>query len=265
MIVTGLHGRAVASVRRGLGRAAGGGGRRPHDRDRQHRRRPRVAAPRPTCSTGPSRGRSSPSSSWPTAATSGCCARPTPSPPTQPARDRRGSRSRATRDDLTYAAVPDLARASCAASRRGGPSPTARRPRPACAGRRGSTGWSAAVTRAASSTSRRAGSAWRAAPSTRWTRCGWPTCRPRSPRSPSTGWRTRLSPPVVAAVIDFDGGGRFQCELTDVDPTAVRHRRPRRDDVPPALHAGRRPQLLLEGPADQVRRMRPARPVDKEA
>jgi uncharacterized OB-fold protein len=31
-----------------------------------------------------------------------------------------------------------------------------------------------------------------------------------------------LSPPVVAAVIDFDGGGRFQCELTDVDPDAVR-------------------------------------------
>ncbi len=31
-----------------------------------------------------------------------------------------------------------------------------------------------------------------------------------------------LSPPVVAAVIDFEGGGRFQCELTDVDPTAVK-------------------------------------------
>jgi uncharacterized OB-fold protein len=30
-----------------------------------------------------------------------------------------------------------------------------------------------------------------------------------------------LSPPVVAAVIDFDGGGRLQCELTDVDPAAV--------------------------------------------
>lgn len=30
-----------------------------------------------------------------------------------------------------------------------------------------------------------------------------------------------LSPPVVAAIIDFDGGGRFQCELTDVDPAAV--------------------------------------------
>jgi len=30
-----------------------------------------------------------------------------------------------------------------------------------------------------------------------------------------------LSPPVVAAVVDFDGGGRFQCELTDVDPADV--------------------------------------------
>ena len=31
-----------------------------------------------------------------------------------------------------------------------------------------------------------------------------------------------LSPPVVAAILDFDGGGRFQCELTDVDAGAVR-------------------------------------------
>lgn len=30
-----------------------------------------------------------------------------------------------------------------------------------------------------------------------------------------------VHPPVVAAVIDFDGGGRFKCELTDVDPTTV--------------------------------------------
>jgi hydroxymethylglutaryl-CoA synthase len=29
------------------------------------------------------------------------------------------------------------------------------------------------------------------------------------------------SPPVVAAVVDFDGGGRFSCELTDVDPSSV--------------------------------------------
>jgi hydroxymethylglutaryl-CoA synthase len=30
-----------------------------------------------------------------------------------------------------------------------------------------------------------------------------------------------LNPPVVVAVIDFDGGGRYQCELTDVDPDTV--------------------------------------------
>ncbi len=30
-----------------------------------------------------------------------------------------------------------------------------------------------------------------------------------------------LQPPVVAAVIDFEQGGRFQCQLTDVDPAKV--------------------------------------------
>jgi 3-hydroxy-3-methylglutaryl CoA synthase/uncharacterized OB-fold protein len=30
-----------------------------------------------------------------------------------------------------------------------------------------------------------------------------------------------LNPPVVVAVIDFDDGGRFQCEMTDVDPADV--------------------------------------------
>ena len=30
-----------------------------------------------------------------------------------------------------------------------------------------------------------------------------------------------LSPPVVAAVVDFDGGGRMRCEMADVDPDAV--------------------------------------------
>jgi hydroxymethylglutaryl-CoA synthase len=29
------------------------------------------------------------------------------------------------------------------------------------------------------------------------------------------------SPPLVAAVLDFDGGGRFRCELTDLDPASV--------------------------------------------
>jgi 3-hydroxy-3-methylglutaryl CoA synthase/uncharacterized OB-fold protein len=31
-----------------------------------------------------------------------------------------------------------------------------------------------------------------------------------------------MSPPVVVGVLDFDGGGRYQSELTDVDPGAVR-------------------------------------------
>ncbi len=31
-----------------------------------------------------------------------------------------------------------------------------------------------------------------------------------------------LSPPVIAVVIDFDGGGRFQCQLTDADPEQVK-------------------------------------------
>lgn len=30
-----------------------------------------------------------------------------------------------------------------------------------------------------------------------------------------------VAPPVVAAVVDIDGGGRLQCELTDVDPATV--------------------------------------------
>jgi uncharacterized OB-fold protein len=31
-----------------------------------------------------------------------------------------------------------------------------------------------------------------------------------------------LSPPTVGVVVDFDGGGRFRCELTDCDPSTVK-------------------------------------------
>jgi uncharacterized OB-fold protein len=31
-----------------------------------------------------------------------------------------------------------------------------------------------------------------------------------------------LQPPVVVAVADYEGGGRFSCELTDVDPKQVK-------------------------------------------
>ncbi len=57
------------------------------------------------------------------------------------------------------------------------------------------------------------------------------------------------SPPIVFAVVDFDGGGRFPVELTDVDPDARGHRGPGGHDVPQAVHRGRDPRLLLEGQA----------------
>ncbi len=30
-----------------------------------------------------------------------------------------------------------------------------------------------------------------------------------------------MSPPLIGAVVDFDGGGRYRCEMTDADPDAV--------------------------------------------
>ena len=64
-----------------------------------------------------------------------------------------------------------------------------------------------------------------------------------------------LSPSVVAVVIDFDGGGRFQCELTDVDPTVVAIG----DRVEMTFAASTRrtvSTMTSEGPADQSRRTR---------
>ena len=73
----------------------------------------------------------------------------------------------------------------------------------------------------------RSACASRAARRTTWSASRSPTCRARSPRSPSTTSRSRVAPPVVAAVVDFDGGGRIQCELADVDRRRGRHRRSR--------------------------------------
>ena len=64
-----------------------------------------------------------------------------------------------------------------------------------------------------------------------------------------------LSPPVVAAVIDFDGGGRFQCELTDVDPASVKIGDRVEMTFRRLYTGGRHPQLLLEGPAPPGHRM----------
>ena len=30
-----------------------------------------------------------------------------------------------------------------------------------------------------------------------------------------------MSPPVIGVVVDFDGGGRYRCEMTDAEPDAV--------------------------------------------
>ena len=56
-----------------------------------------------------------------------------------------------------------------------------------------------------------------------------------------------LQPPVVAAIVDYAGGGRLSCELTDVDPQGRGDRQRARDDVPPPVHGPGRAQLFLEG------------------
>ena len=56
------------------------------------------------------------------------------------------------------------------------------------------------------------------------------------------------SPPVIFAIVDFDGGGRLPIELTDVSETDVAAG-VRRDDVPQTVHERRHPQLFLESQA----------------
>ena len=64
------------------------------------------------------------------------------------------------------------------------------------------------------------------------------------------------SPPIVFAVVDFDGGGRFPVELTDVDPDTVDIGDRVSHDLPQAVHRRRHPRLLLEGQASPHHRRR---------
>ena len=127
-----------------------------------------------------------------------------------------------TRDDLTYARSSPGG-ASCAASRRAGPSPTGP-PRPPSFR---TDGVEVRLLRQPGRVRLRppaavAGVAWRSGSVDQMT----PVRMADVPATIATFTVDRLayslSPPVVAAVIDFDGGGRFQCELTDVDPGSVK-------------------------------------------
>ena len=190
----------------------------------------------------------------PTAATSSSCARPTRSSAHRRPAPTVREQIAASRDDLDVRRRSSPGAASSSASRRAGPSPTARPARR----RSAPTAWKfgfvgSRATSAASSTCRRRGCSMG---------CGAIDQMDAGAHGRRAGHRRHVhrrpagllavSPPVVAAVLDFDGGGRFQCELTDVDPATVDDRRPGRDDVPPAVHRRRRPQLLLEGTADRA-------------
>ena len=57
-----------------------------------------------------------------------------------------------------------------------------------------------------------------------------------------------LNPPLLFVAVDYDGGGRIRCELTDAAPRR-RRRVARRDDVSQARDGRRDTQLFLEGEA----------------
>ena len=61
-----------------------------------------------------------------------------------------------------------------------------------------------------------------------------------------------LSPPVVGVIVDFDGGGRYRCEMTDVVASELVHRRPGLHDLP-ARRGRPRACTITSG--------RPARPL----
>ncbi len=152
---------------------------------------------------------------------------------------------------IPYGKFLSLAGRRHASSRRAGPSPIASRPRSPVARRSGSTRSSGRVTsRAARCTCRRTCVPRRR----RHRRHGCGADEPTCPGTIATFTIDRIayspSPPIVFAVVDFDGGGRLPVELTDVEADDAHDRRPGRDDVPQAVHRRRHPQLLLEGPPD---------------
>ena len=250
VIITGSQARAVKAAARAIGA-------RPEtvvddlaERGRQHRRRPLGAAARRRARPGRARPADRRRGAWPTAATCGSSRRPTCCRRTaRPSRSATASPR--TNDDLTY---PQFLTWRGFLQRE-----PPRRPepdRPAAPPSARTDAWKYAFVGS------RDASGFVYLPPSRVSMGSGdidqmeqvPMADVRATIATFTVDRLAfsLSPPVVAAIIDFDGGGRFQCELTDVDPASVEDRRSRVDDVPPAVHERRRAQLLLEGDAPAV-------------
>ncbi len=110
----------------------------------------------------------------------------------------------------------------CPPSRRAGPIPSVPRDRRCFAPSAGSSAWSARdAPRAAPRNFRRSAYASNAARAIRWSRI-----RSRiAPRAIATFALDRLAyslnPPTVNVVLDFEGGGRFLCEMTDCEPEKI--------------------------------------------
>ena len=212
--------------------------------DWPHRRQPRRRAARAAAgrarSSGPRRARSSRWSCSPTAPTCSCSAPPTRSRVHRPRTP--GRRAVAAGAPVALRQVPRAGGACSRSSRRAGPS----RPAPSAIGRRPHRGLEVRLRRLGRRRPAMVHLPPVAPAGRRLARCRWPTPRARSSRSPSTGWRTRRA--------------RRSCSRSSTSTAAAacrrahrrrrrrgRDRRPGRDDVPPAVHRRRHPQLLLEG------------------
>jgi uncharacterized OB-fold protein len=62
------------------------------------------------------------------------------------------------------------------------------------------------------------------------------------------------APPVIAAIVDFDGGGRYACEMTDVDPDAIA--------IGQKVEMSFRRLYTIDGVHDYFWKARPARTTD---